>query len=38
MSTPAQATKFNDLGGRMDPWMLGAVAVLMAIGVIKRRL
>ena len=34
MSTPAQATKFNDLGGRMDPWMLGAVAVLMAIGVI----
>jgi cell division protein FtsW len=34
MSTPAQATKFNDLGGRMDPWMLGAIAVLMAIGVI----
>ena len=34
MSMPSQATKFNDLGGRMDPWMLGAIAVLMGIGVI----
>jgi cell division protein FtsW len=34
MSTPIQATKFNDLGGRMDPWMLGAILMLIGIGVV----
>lgn len=34
MSTPAQATKFNELNGFVDPWMLSAIAALISIGVV----
>lgn len=34
MSSPAQATKYNDLSGRVDIWMLSAVIALICIGVV----
>lgn len=34
MATPAQATKYNDLGGQVDVWMLSAVLLLIGLGVV----
>jgi cell division protein FtsW len=34
MSTPAQATKYHDLGGHVDVWMLCVILVLVALGVV----
>jgi cell division protein FtsW len=32
MGTPAQATKFNELNGQVDLWMLSAIIALVSIG------
>lgn len=34
MATPAQATKYNDLGGHVDVWMLSAIMLLIGLGVV----
>ncbi|HWS41331.1 MAG TPA: FtsW/RodA/SpoVE family cell cycle protein, partial [Arenimonas sp.] len=34
MSTPAQATKYNDLNGRVDVWMLSVITTLICLGVV----
>jgi cell division protein FtsW len=34
MATPVQATKYNELGGRVDVWMLCAVAALIGLGIV----
>ena len=34
MATPAQATKFNELNGQVDLWMLSAVSALICIGLV----
>jgi cell division protein FtsW len=34
MSTPAQATKYNELNGRMDIWLLSVITALISLGVI----
>jgi cell division protein FtsW len=34
MSTPTQATKFNELNGQVDLWMLSSIAALISIGLI----
>lgn len=34
MATPAQATKFHELGGRVDVWMLCAIATLIGLGIV----
>jgi cell division protein FtsW len=34
MGTPAQATKFNELNGQVDLWMLSAVSALICIGLV----
>ena len=34
MATPAQATKYNELGGHVDVWMLCAVALLIGLGIV----
>jgi cell division protein FtsW len=34
MATPAQATKYNELGGRVDVWMLCAIATLIGLGIV----
>ena len=34
MGTPAQATKFNELNGQVDLWMLSAIIALVSIGLV----
>ena len=34
MSTPAQATKLNELNGHIDPWMLSAIVALISLGLV----
>jgi cell division protein FtsW len=34
MGTPAQATKFNELNGQVDLWMLCAILALLSIGLV----
>lgn len=34
MSTPVQATKFNELNGQVDLWMLSAIIALISIGLV----
>ena len=34
MGTPAQATKFNELNGQVDLWMLSAIVALVSIGLV----
>lgn len=34
MSTPAQATKYHDLGGQVDVWMLCVITALIGLGVV----
>ena len=34
MATPAQATKYNELGGRVDVLMLCAIAALIGLGIV----
>ncbi len=34
MGTPAQATKFNELNGQVDLWMLSAIVALISIGLV----